>query len=103
MPRIFADQTAELNATEEKRENEKNRENPEANFTRSRRNYCIAQERLCDHSPKTKRQTRFDSFEHFVFETVFRLIALQLIDSRMTAAETLPESQAPGFDYGVNV
>jgi len=58
---------------------------------------------LRDHSPKTKRQTRFDNFEQFVFETVFRLIALHLIDSRMVAAKTLPESQAPGFDYGVNV
>jgi hypothetical protein len=57
---------------------------------------------LCDHSPKTKRQTRFDNFEQFVFETVFRLIELHLIDSRMDA-KTLPESQAPGFDYGVNV
>ena len=38
-----------------------------------------------------------------MFETVFRLIALHLIDSRMVAAKTLPESQAPGFDYGVNV
>ena len=38
-----------------------------------------------------------------MFETVLRLIALRLIDSRMTAAKALPESQAPGFDYGVNV
>ena len=38
-----------------------------------------------------------------MFETVFRLIALHLIDSRMVAAKTLPEAQAPGFDYGVNV
>ena len=38
-----------------------------------------------------------------MFETVFRLIALHLIDSRMVAAKTLPEPQAPGFDYGVNV
>ena len=53
--------------------------------------------------PKQKDETRFDSFEQFVFETVFRLIALHLIDSRMTAAKALPESQAPGFDYGVNV
>jgi hypothetical protein len=39
MPRVFADPTAELNATHEKRENEKNRENTEANFTSPRRNY----------------------------------------------------------------
>ena len=38
-----------------------------------------------------------------MFETVCRLIALHLIDSSMVAAKTLPESQAPGFDYGVNV
>jgi hypothetical protein len=59
---------------------------------------------LCDHSPKNKKtETRFDSFEQFVFETVSRLIALHLIDSRMAAAKALPEFQAPGFDYGVNV
>ena len=38
-----------------------------------------------------------------MFETVLRLIALHLIDSRMAAAKGLPESQGPGFDYGVNV
>jgi hypothetical protein len=48
-------------------------------------------------------ETRFDSFEQFVFETVLRLIALHLIDSRMTAAKALSESRAPVFDYGVNV
>ena len=53
--------------------------------------------------PKTKAKPRFDSFEQFVFETVFRLIALHLIDSRMAAAKALPKFQAPGFDYGVNV
>jgi hypothetical protein len=39
MSRVFADPTAELNAAHEKRENEKNREDAEANFTRPRRNY----------------------------------------------------------------
>jgi len=59
---------------------------------------------LCDHSPQSKKtKTRFDNFEQFVFETVFCLIALHLIDSRMAAAKALSESQAPGFDYGVNV
>jgi hypothetical protein len=59
---------------------------------------------LCDHSPKAKRQKpRFDNFEQFVFETVFSLIALHLIDSRMAAAKALSEPQVPGFDYGVNV
>jgi hypothetical protein len=58
---------------------------------------------LCDHSPKQKKQTLFDSFPHCVFETVFRLIARHLIDSRMPAAKGLPKSQAPAFDYGVNV
>ena len=43
--------------------------------------------------PKRKDETRFDSFEQFAFETVFRLIALRLIDSRMAAVKTLPESQ----------
>jgi hypothetical protein len=32
-----------------------------------------------------------------VFETVFRLIALHLIDSRMAAAKALPESQGTGL------
>jgi hypothetical protein len=57
---------------------------------------------LRDHSPK-KDETRFDSFEQFVFETVFRLIAPHFIDSRMTAAKALPKSQVPTIDYGVNV
>ena len=35
-----------------------------------------------------------------MFETVFRLIALSLTDSRMTAAKTLPKSQASEFDLG---
>ena len=47
--------------------------------------------------PKQKRQTRFDNFEQFVFETVLRLIALHLIDSRMPAAKGLPESQGTGL------
>ena len=38
-----------------------------------------------------------------MFETVFRLIALHLIDSRMATAKALLGSQTPGFDYGVNV
>ena len=56
MPRVLPGPAAELNATDEKSENEKNRENAEANFTSPRRNYCTAQERLCDHSPKMKRR-----------------------------------------------
>ena len=99
MPRVLPGPAAELNATHEKRENEKNRENAEANFTSPRRNYCTAQKRLRDHSPKIKDETRFDSFQQFAFETVLRLIALRLSDSRMAAAKALPESQAPGFDY----
>ena len=39
MSRVFADPATELNATQEKRENEKNRENAEAKFTSPRRNY----------------------------------------------------------------
>jgi hypothetical protein len=59
---------------------------------------------LRDHSPKNeKSEPGFDSFEQFVFETVPRLIALRLTDSRITPAKALPEFQAPGFDYGVNV
>jgi hypothetical protein len=34
---------------------------------------------------------------------MFRLIALHLNGSRMTAAKALPKSQALSFDYGVNV
>jgi hypothetical protein len=102
MPRVLPGPAAELNATQEKRENEKNRENADANFTSPRRKYCTAQERLRDHSPK-KDETRFDNFQQFVFETVLRLIALRLTDSRMTAAKALPKSQVPAFDYGVKV
>jgi hypothetical protein len=60
---------------------------------------------LRDHSPENKKsEPRFDNFEQFLFETVFRLIALHLIDSRrMTAAKALSESQAPAFDYGVSL
>ena len=100
VPRVFADPAAELNATQKKRKYKKNRENAEANFTSPRRNYCTPQERLCDHPPKNKKtETRFDSFQQFVFETVFRLIALHPNGSRMTTAEkALPEAQAPDFD-----
>ena len=97
MPRVLPGPAAKLNATDEKSENEKNRENAEANFTSPRRNYCTAQKRLCDHSPKKKDEPRFDSFQQFAFETVFRLIALPLIDSRMATAKALPESQTPGI------
>jgi hypothetical protein len=43
---------------------------------------------LRDHSPwkNEKDETRFDSFEEFVFETVFRPIAIRLAGSRLTAA-----------------
>ena len=48
--------------------------------------------------PKNKKtETRFDSFEQFVFETVSRLIALHLIDSRMAAAKALPEFSSTGL------
>ena len=102
MPRVLPGPAAELNATKKKRENEKNRENADANFTSPRRKYYAAQERLRDHSPK-KDEPRFDSFEQFVFETVLRLIALRLTDSRVTAAKALLKSQVPAFDYGVMV
>jgi hypothetical protein len=83
-PRVLADATAQLNATEEQRENEKNRQNTEANFTSPRRNYWMAQEQLRDHSPrKQETETRFDSFQHFVFETVIRLFAPRVSDSRV--------------------
>ena len=83
VPRVLADPTTELNATQEQRENKQNRENAETNCTNLRRNYRTTQKRLRDHAPKNERDgTRFDSFEQFVFETVFRLIAPHLIDSR---------------------
>ena len=69
MPGILPDEAAELNAAQEKTENEKDREYAKTNFTRSRREYYTAQKRLRDHSPlKRKDETRFDSFEHFLFE-----------------------------------
>src|SRR5436190_24154210 len=83
MSRVFADPTAKLNATNKQRENKKNRKNAETNLTNPRRNRCTAQKRLCDHSPKMKSRNRFDSFQQFVFETVLRLIALHLIESRI--------------------
>ena len=52
---------------------------------------------------KKKTETRLTVLKTSVFETVFRLIALNLTHSRMTAAKALPKSQASGFDYGVNL
>src|SRR5262249_31021100 len=51
--------------------------------------------------PQKKTETRFDSFQHCVFETVFRLIALHLSDGCVKRKG----SRIPirGFDYGVNV
>src|SRR6516165_2671471 len=69
VPRVLPGPSAELNAAQKKRKNEKNRENAQANFTSPRRNYCTAQERLCDHPQKRKGETRFNSFQQFVFET----------------------------------
>ena len=62
MPRVLPGPAAELNATQEKRENEKNRENAEANFTSPRRNLCTAQKRLRDHCPKMKRRNPIRQF-----------------------------------------
>jgi len=53
--------------------------------------------------PKNEKdQTRFDSFEQFVFETVSRPIAIRPTESRLTAAKTLPKSSAPS-GYGVTL
>ena len=73
----------------------KNRENAETKFTSPRRNYCAAPKRLRDHSPNTKRRNGFDSFEEFVFETVFRLIARQptWLDGREALAEVFRRSK----------
>src|ERR1044072_5996804 len=56
--------------------------------------------------PKTKTRNTFDSFEHSVFETLFRLIAGRLNDSRIMAAA---KSRTPGIrlrrdvvDHGVH-
>ena len=62
MPRVLPGPPAELNAADEKSENEKSRENAEAYFTTPRRNYCTAPKRLCDHSPKMKRRTPIRQF-----------------------------------------
>ena len=98
MPRVLPGPAAELNATQENDENEKNRENAEANFTSSRRNYCTAPERLRDHSQK---KTKPDSTvsNKFVFETALRLIALHLIDSRKTAAKALVGVSSTGLRF----
>ena len=81
MPRVLPGPAAELNATDEKSENEKSRENAEANFTSPRRNYCTAQA-IVRSFPK-KDEPRFDSFQHFAFETVPRLIAPRHSNSRV--------------------
>ncbi len=51
--------------------------------------------------PKNEDETRFDSFQQFVFETVLRLIALRLSDSRVKGKDC--ESQLAGFDYRVTL
>src|SRR5512132_2285276 len=62
MPRVLPGPAAQLNATQEKGENEKNRENAEPNFTSTRGNYCTAQKRLRDHPPKMKRRNPIRQF-----------------------------------------
>ena len=84
VPRVLARPAAKLNPTDEKSEDENSREDAEAYFTTPRRNHCTASKRLCDHSPETD-EPRFDSFQQFAFETVFRLIALPHGESRITA------------------
>ena len=98
VPRVLARPAAKLNPTDEKSENEKSRENAEAYFTTPRRDFCTTPKRLCDHSPK-KDEPRFDSFQQFAFETVFRLIARRLNNSRLKTARLLIPPR--GFDYGV--
>ena len=62
--------------------------------SRARGETIVRFESDCAIIPKED-ESRFDSFGQFVFETVFRLIALRLTNSRMTATKTLPESRAP--------
>jgi hypothetical protein len=103
VPGILPDEAAELNTTQEKRENEKNRQNAEDNFTSAGRKYDTAQKRLCDHSLKNEKdETRFDSFKQFVFETAFRPIAIRharIVDGRRKGVE----SGRREFDYGVRL
>src|SRR5215216_1513808 len=102
MPRVLPRPAAELNATQEKRQNEKNREDADANFTSPRRKYCAAQNRLRDHSPKNKKtEPRFNIFEQFVFETVFRLIAPCHSNSRVKGQEL--RIAIGGLDYRVTL
>src|SRR5262249_50400500 len=61
MPCVLAGPTAQLNATQEKSDDEKNRKKTQAHFADPRRNYCTAQARLFDHSPKKTKKTKPDS------------------------------------------
>src|SRR5262245_49411744 len=92
MPRVFADPTAQLNATQEQRENEKNRENAEANFTSPYRKYRMARKRLRDHSPKDK-ETKPDSTVSNTLRSKLRFV-LPTVVSR--PAKT-PLSQGAGL------
>src|SRR5215472_11644927 len=98
MAGVFPCPAAELNSTQEQCKNEQNRENAEPKFTIPRRSSCAAQKRLRNHPPNTKTRNGFDSFEEFVFETVFRLVAVRLTDNQAVLT-----FQALEFDYGVNV
>lgn len=50
-----------------------------------------------------KRRNRFDNWEQFVFETVFRLTAIRFTDSPVTAAEGKANLRRRESDYGVRL
>ena len=55
----------------------------------------------CAIIPQKKDEPRFDSFQQFAFETVLRLIAPRLSDSRVKGKDC--ESAIRGLDYRVTL
>ena len=103
VPRVLPDTTPELNAPEEKRENEKTGKNAEANFTSPRRKYCTAQRRLCDHSPKQTDETGFDSLGRIAFETALRFIRFSSDRQSYDCGKNPLDVSSRGRRYGVRL
>ena len=73
-------------------------------ISRARGENVIAPQCDCAIIPlNAKRRSRFDNWEQFVFETVFRLIAIRFTDSPGTVAEGKANLRRRNFDYGVRL
>src|SRR5205809_4592403 len=103
MPRVFADPTAELNATNKQRENKKNRKNAETNLTNPRRNPCTAQKRLCDHSPKMKSRNPIRQFPTVCVRNCASSNRTSPHRKSYWHLQKQCRSLKQRFDYGVNV